>query len=428
MRNNFWSGLAILVCGILNYSTVEAQSLNLRDLTPDLVRDGILLAPPLTGTNHSAHFLDSGQFESFRAINDAIGRQISNIPISTSAGGFAFEYDPDLMIYSRKTRTFGSTYSERPFTLGKGKFNVGVNFSRFTFDEIDDVNLREGNIKLLFTHADFDNDGPTNPPFEGDVVTAAMFWNLDSDITSLVATYGLTDRFDLAVAIPIVEVNTQVSLAAHVETQSTGDAEIHQFANGTTDNIVTRSGSASGVGDILLRGKYLFLSNDPNYVAFTGDVRFPSGDEKNLLGSGDFRAQGALGWAYDYGDLSPRATVGFGVSSERDELLYGLGLDWALDPKLSVAFDILGRQVSEGGKAALAQKEVTYNDGTIDRTTTFDQITFDESASLTQLDGSVGFKLNIRGTWLITANGFFPLTKNGLRDEFSPLIGIDYGF
>jgi hypothetical protein len=40
----------------------------------------------------------------------------------------------------------------------------------------------------------------------------------------------------------------------------------------------------------------------------------------------------------------------------------------------------------------------------------------------------VGFKVNPVGNLLLTVNGLFSLNKNGLRDDFTPLIGLDYSF
>jgi hypothetical protein len=48
--------------------------------------------------------------------------------------------------------------------------------------------------------------------------------------------------------------------------------------------------------------------------------------------------------------------------------------------------------------------------------------------SLHTVLGSAGVKYNIWGNLLVTGNVLFPLTDGGLRDKFTPLVGIDYSF
>jgi hypothetical protein len=48
---------------------------------------------------------------------------------------------------------------------------------------------------------------------------------------------------------------------------------------------------------------------------------------------------------------------------------------------------------------------------------------------LNTLLGSVGFKINPFGNFLITINGLFPIVDDeGLQDRFSPLVAVDYSF
>ena len=75
---------------------------------------------------------------------------------------------------TRVSDSFGPIYAERVDTVGKGRFNLGINYSHFTFDEIDNLNLRDGDVRLVFTHEDTNHDGDNETLFfEGDVITAA---------------------------------------------------------------------------------------------------------------------------------------------------------------------------------------------------------------------------------------------------------------
>ena len=178
--------LAVLVLA----GSATAQSLNLRDLLPDLLRVGVTLAPPTGGVDHSAHFttgLDdpSGQFAAVNRLNGEIARQLSSYPLSSSAGSFSYEFDSSLGVLTRPTQSFGSIYTERPFTVGRGKYNLGVSFSQFSYDEIDGLGLRDGDLELVFLHEDAAGDGRTTPYFEGDFVAAKLFVDLDVNVTTL---------------------------------------------------------------------------------------------------------------------------------------------------------------------------------------------------------------------------------------------------
>jgi hypothetical protein len=419
-----------------------AQSLNLRDLLPSLLQGGIDLAPPATGPGHEAHYSGdvseaAGQFAAVRALNDEIGRQLSLVPLSSSAGGFSYRFDPNLGTLTRPTASFGSVYSDRPYTVGRGKYNLGVSFSRFTYDELDALDLRDGDVSLLFLHEDPDNDGRLDPAFEGDIITAQLFMNLDVDMFTVGATYGVTDRFDVGLAVPVLDVTLGISADAEVVQQATGGDDTHLFTNGTTSKTIASSGSRSGIGDVSLRG--LLLLNDPKSpdalrAAVRGDVRFPTGDENNLLGSGAFQGQASLILSRAFGRWAWRASGGGLVGTEElpDEVLYTFGMDLAVDSKLTVSGDLLGRYISELPEVTVEDTAVTFDTdagpGQSLQTSTYSTISLLKPDWANTMNVSVGLKLNVAGQFLVAANGLFPITDLGLRDDFSSLVGIDYSF
>ncbi len=189
---------------------LAAQSFNLRDLLTDFLREGITLAPPPEGfPSHSAHFIgdDSPQFQAVEQLNTQIADQLSSFPLASSAGGFTYTFDTALGVFVRSSDSFGPVYAERVDTVGKGRFNLGVNYSHFTFDKINDLALKDGDLRLVFTHQDTNHNGNNETLFfEGDVITAQLSLKITTDITAVVFNYGITDRFDVGTAIPIVRV------------------------------------------------------------------------------------------------------------------------------------------------------------------------------------------------------------------------------
>ena len=78
----------------------------------------------------------------------------------------------------------------------------------------------------------------------------------------------------------------------------------------------SRGGEESGLGDVVLRGKYNF------HKGFAGafDIRLPTGDEEELLGSGATQIKLLLiarGKKYDvfYGGLHPHLNIGYTYST-----------------------------------------------------------------------------------------------------------------
>jgi hypothetical protein len=58
---------------------------------------------------------------------------------------------------------------------------------------------------------------------------------------------------------------------------------------------------------------------------------------------------------------------------------------------------------------------------------TFPNIHFD-TGSFSVVDGAVGLKINLGGKLLADFNALFKLNEAGLRDTFTPLVGIEYSF
>ena len=98
----------------------------------------------------------------------------------------------------------------------------------------------------------------------------------------------------------------------------------------------------------LFRTKYNFLKGHvslPN-MAITAQVTVPTGDEKNLLGTGETRFRGLFVASKKFGEVTPHVNVGYEEVTDSDELdnmTYAVGFDWRVAMPLTVAADVLGR-------------------------------------------------------------------------------------
>lgn len=413
---------------------------NLRDLIPNFLVEGITLARPETGLGHAAHFIgsESAQLQGVRGLNQDIGQQLSAFPLSSSAGGFTYEFDPTLGVFQRSTSSFGPVYAERHQTVGRGRFNLGLNFSQSTFDEIDDLNLRDGDLRLVFTHEDTNADGSQlQNPFEGDLVTTDLFLKIQTQLTAFVATFGVTDGFDVGVAVPLVNVDIEAVANARVRRLSTGeDSPVHAFENGTDEDIIRQSGSATGLGDVVVRGKVHLSEGQGGGWAFLADVRMPTGEERDLLGTGEWQLKGQLIGSRQGQAFSPHINAGFAVATgdQPNELVHAAGFDWAANEKATLAVDLLGRVLLDSNTVEVTNETFQFNTNpdpddtpTIEEAM-FPQVGITESSTRYILQGAVGLKMNVVGNLLVSVNGLVALSNDGLQDWFTPLVGMDYSF
>ena len=89
-------------------------------------------------------------------VSQQIASQVSNFPLGSSSGGFTYRYDSKLGTFTRSTQTFGPAFAERAPTLGRGKFNFGVNYQHGTYSSLDDRDLEAGDVKFFLPHQHLD--------------------------------------------------------------------------------------------------------------------------------------------------------------------------------------------------------------------------------------------------------------------------------
>jgi hypothetical protein len=384
------------------------------------------------GQTHSAHFNSAFQAE-FTQFNVAIASQLTGLPIPTPASGFTYTLDPGLGLFTRSTRSFGPILSDRADTVGKHKLSVGMHYQRFTFDNIEGVDL--GDVPAVFTH---DNPAPGG---RDDVVTTTN--SIDASVSQFTTylNYGFTAWLDAAVAVPILSTDLNVGSTAVIQRIGTSaNPAIHFFRDpsGGFGNArsFTSSGSASGIGDVILRLKAHVTNFGSAAVGLGVDARTPTGDEMNLLGAGAWGVKPFLVLSSTGRTFTPHATVGYEWNGDSalagdpavgtkaklpNQLTYSGGLAVAVTGNLTLAGDVIGRYIFDARRLS----PTTFH--ALDGHTTFPDISF-LTKSENELSGSVGLRFNPTGRVLIDANVLFALDEHGLRDKFTPLVGIEYGF
>ncbi len=481
---------------------VGARAQSLADLLPRLISESVTMSstatlPTGSGNPHEAHFLPAAaQFKAPYALNGAIVSQLATFPLGSSSGGFTYSSDTPTGIPKRSSSNFGPAFAERALTIGRGKFSAGVNYEHVEFDRFDGVALN-GGPKFYLQHNDCCPnqlpDGTPNPKagvgptqdatpfFEGDLVQDVLNLSVKTDTVAIFANYGLSRTLDVGVAIPFVTVNLDASITSNILRLSTESNHlIHTFAGTSPDTKVSHeSGSKTGLGDVLLRGKWNFAVERGGGFALGLDLRLPTGDKNNLLGTGATQARFSLIYSQDFGRFAPHFNAGYTYSSGQlpasvgtynlgdevpaptqpaasgayqnvfagqtptsalsssdlkvpDEINYTVGFVLAPSPRISITADFIGRTLRDTKAFGIVTKEFGYRTKTDpSRASQSYGDAFDitnASANVNILIGAAGLKINLTKTLLLNANVLFPLSDVGLRPKVTPVVGLDYAF
>src|SRR5690349_19262230 len=267
---------------------------------------------------HADHFVpsavsDNGTLISF--IGAAISQNVANLPVSATSGGSTFRFEGGVPVPT--SRSPGSVFSERAQTLGRGRVFVGANINRLHLESLRGVSLN--GIQMTFTHENVTGRqcdsivGSSCTPYgvpthENDVIALRLALDLDMTVTSFFVSFGLLDKVDIGVVVPIVSASLRGTSDAQII--PFGGTTAQHFFGGTAANPQLSTsrfvdGAATGIGDIAVRAKVSVTQTERTTFAVLGDVRFPTGSEDDLLGSGHVAARGLGILSARFGAFSP---------------------------------------------------------------------------------------------------------------------------
>lgn len=377
---------------------------------------------------HSAHF--NADFESnFDKFTTAMVGQLVTVPIPSPSAGFTYEFDPALGVFKRSSGSFGPILTERAETVGAGRIAFGFAQQHFRFNTVEGLDLDK--VPAVFTHDDAHLLGGRQ-----DIVTTVNSIQATINQFTGFITIGVTDRLDIAAAVKVLTNDLRVRSEATIQRVGTTNELTHFFrmADGSIGNrrVFYAQGRASGLGDVTVRVKGRVDDN----IATGVDIRLPTGDQMNLLGTGATGVNPFLVYSRRYDRMSPHANVAYqwngssilagnpaaGESADFPDIMsYALGGDLMVNPRVTMAFDMIGRYYV--GAERLSQETFVARDGV----SAFPNIQFSRD-SFNQLSGSMGIKVNLGGRVLLDGNLLFALDNNGVRDRVTPLLAIEYGF
>jgi hypothetical protein len=389
--------------------------------------------PLPSGATHSGHF-NSGFESEFSQFGTALTSQIVSLPLPPPASGFTYEFDPGLGVFQRSSTSFGPILSERFETIGARRVSIGFAYQRLSFDSIEGIDL--SSVPAVFTHDDAQLLGGRE-----DVVTTVNSIEAEVSRSAAFISYGVTNRLDVSIALPIVTADLVVTSDATIQRLGTTNPETH-FFRAVEDDIGARRrftafGHASGPGDVTVRLKQTVKKATNQGVALGVDLRLPTGDERNLLGTGAAGVGPFFVWSGNFGALSPHLNAGYqwngdsilggepgsGESEDLPDLAtYSAGAVIEVHPRVTASVDLIGRYIIDSPRLRLEDFHALDANHTV-----FPNITF-TSGSLNQINAAAGLKVNIFGRLLVDLNLLVRLNSNGLRDKISPLVGLEYAF
>ena len=357
----------------------------------------------------------------FNFFNQAFATQIGQLPLATPASGFIYTFDQARGVNTAVQESFGPIAAERMETIGRGKIYMAGVFQRFAFNEIDGNSL--GNLPIVFTYA---------PTADGGVQVVTQTNNrIDTKLNQYVGflTYGLTRHMDVSVAVPFNRVSLGVSTTGtEYSTTTNATAKIPPQ---------TVAGSAAGFGDVTLAGKGTLYRTDRYGIAAGMELRLPSGDEQNFLGSGAVglkpylvvARQGWIDWhldgIYQWNTNSSLTKNANGLQRPLPRYFgYTFGADIALiNKRFTVAADLVGKHFFDAPRISKASA-VSYPVSNPPAFTSIGSFTGDYDVD----NLALGLKINLWKQLLFVGNATIKLNDGGLRANVVPLAGLSYTF
>jgi hypothetical protein len=334
-----------------------------------------------------------------QTIVNALLVNLASVPLSTSSGGFVYRINELLGTAERAGDTFGPFFVERALTPGKGHPSFGVSASTTSFTELDGKKLRDGSLLTLSNQ--FRDE---TAPFD----TERLTLKIRSSGMTFFGSVPVTDHFEIGAALPLVRLELD---GARVTDH-----------RGTTLAQASASATASGVGDLALRGKYVLFDEEGFGFAAAAELRAPTGDRDNLLGAGrtGYRISGLA--SYEPSHFAVHLNLGVAGGGVSKEVSLGAAALMAVNPRVTLSGEMLARRVSELRDLDL----VAAPHPTIAGVDTYRLVAGKGDNTALQL--VAGLKWNVARTMVLGGHVRWSATHSGLTATLTPTVAFEYAF
>jgi hypothetical protein len=319
--------------------------------------------------------------------------------VAASAGGFVYQFRRDLGLYERASNEFGPFFTERTSRNGRGQTALGFAYQTTSFGSLQGADLTIGTF-------------PTNAARNTGVVDPFSVDLLQLEITARSVTpfvsHGITDKLAVGVMVPISTVRFSGTRVRSV--------------NGTPSLQSVQSGSATGLGDMVINGRYVVAGSGGRAISVCSDLRLPTGRQEDLLGTADaaVRFLGLGSWEEE--KLSFHVNGGFGVGGVSREAFWRTAFTAAASSRLTLIGELMGRYTSQLGHV----RDVYQPHPVMEGVETMRWLPGE--TGIHTLFVVTGAKWNVARSWLLSGNLLMRVTDAGLRDAVTPGISLDYTF
>lgn len=395
---------------------------------------GIIVDSP----QHLAHFSSASQLQLGQLVGK-LAPAAADFPAVSTVPGLSYRYNTELQAFERSSGSLGPVYVERPQTIGRGKLDIGFSYLFQDFDELDGDSLDGLSFDLGhgdccggpgpgFGTPDGELGGTPATVFERDTADIVFDeFDLESHVLSLYATYGITDRWDVNVLLPIVFTSLDVSARALLNNEFSTPvfgSPFHVFPGGSQVQTKHIDDDSTGVGDLRLRTKYHFLSSNGFNLASGLTLRIPTGDEDDFQGLGDVVLTPYLALSQEWGRFDFHFQGGFDINADdtaRSRARYGIGVTTQLIERLAFLIDVIG-------SSNLTEEDISVTVPVISGSVVSGSETLTQGLRTDIVDLSIGFKAAFTQSVVGFANVFIPLNDDGLRADLVPSAGLEVSF
>jgi hypothetical protein len=443
--------LLCLTLALVPLAPLQAQTLRQRVLSlfhfGDCGADVLLCLQNTSGQDAALAFsdaLESGNSLLIGFVTDAIGLSVANIPTPATSAASVVEFTPGGRIQTRLV-SGGPIYAERAPSLGRSKLLLGVLLTQMGFRSLRGVPIND--LLFNFRHVDIPGTpGFGNPIQENNILQVRTQLAIRTVAASFFVTYGVTNRLDVGVAVPVVY--TSITGRSDASIIPFGSTSVYSFGGPAEDPKVSETsyqeGSAIGIGDLGIRLKLNLSQGDRFGVALQGDVRLPAGSTDNLLGLGAVAARGLGVASAEFGRFAPHLNLGYLYRGRPDSLqnhsvIAALGFDHMITDGVTLAVDVLAEM--ELDRSALrVPPPIEYTEPF---TRSVPATTIPDTRD-NRVDATFGFKWSVpctagwpalcatgaeRGVGItIITSAVVPLNRGGLRPGIVWSAGLQYKF
>lgn len=437
----------------------------------------------VNGINPKIAFGQAGTFstdfltDSLSPVQSSIARESALLPVASPSSGITFTWNAAAKAFTSSTESLGPILGERAETMGKYRVFLGFDYQYFNFRNLDGMSLHTLPVVLpqpddsqtvpgttCSASAPTPQAPPASPSSFGecgyirDVIKTVNSVDLKIHQFTTFITFGLTNRIDVSVAIPIENVRMGITSNATLIHNDSPTRFFHAFAPRSDcpafclQQTFSSFGTASGIGDITLRVKGTAWKGERAALGLGVDVRVPTGQQLDFLGAGAAGVKPFVVWSYR-SRISPHALTGFEVNGSSlvggslttgtkdrlpSQLTYSVGADVWLTKWITGAFDIVGQQLFQAKSASITtihdvgqcQDSLALKCDPMANTlppNAYNVLT-QTTRTYNISNASVGVKMKPLSNLQITGNVLIKLNDGGLRSDFVPLVGLSYTF